>query len=103
MSEKMTAQEATRFEHGQSTGSALILTLAAQERGCTCQPYADWFTYRRWKAQGFQVQKGEHGVKLTTYIPKTITNENGEKEQVGTRPWHSTVFCRCQVKSKEVH
>ena len=96
--EKMTAQEATQFEHGQSTGSSMILFLAAQERGCTCEPYKDWFTYKRWKAQGYQVQKGEHGTKLTVYRPIFKTNDGGEKEQVGTRPWHTTVFCRCQVK-----
>ena len=100
MSEKMTAQEATRFEHGQSTGSALILILATQERGCICEPYVDWFTYKRWKAQGFQVQKGEKSIHLTTFIP--IKNEDGE--QIGTRPWCSCVFCRCQVKPiKEKH
>jgi len=97
MSQKMTAVQATRFEHGQSTGSALLLTLAAQERGCTCQPYVDWFTYKRWTAQGMQVQKGEHGVKLTVYVPNK-PDEDGEP--TGTHPWHSTVFCRCQVKPK---
>ena len=25
---------------------------------CGCEPYVDVFTYRRWKAQGFQVQRG---------------------------------------------
>jgi len=98
MSEKMTAQTATQFEHGHSTGSVLLLTLAAQERGCTCEPYQDWFTYKRWKAQGFQVQKGEHGIKLTVYVPNK-PDEDGES--TGTHPWHSTVFCRCQVKPIE--
>jgi len=98
---QMTAQEATRFDR-KSLASELILLDAARERDCSCQPYVDWFTYKRWRAQGFQVQKGEHGIKLTTYIPKFKTDpDTGEKVPDGTRPWYTTVFCRCQVKPIE--
>jgi len=101
MTEKMTAQDATHFENGHSLTSAMVLTAAAEARGCSCIPYTDWFTYKRWKAQGFQVQKGEHGIKLTVYIPNK-PDEDGES--TGTHPWYSTVFCRHQVKPiQEVH
>ena len=93
-----TPETARRFAHGESMTHAMILTMAAQERGCQCEPYVDWFTYRRWQAQGYQVQKGEKGVQLTTYRP--ITETKGGKESRKTIPWRSTVFCRCQVQPK---
>ena len=31
---------------------------------CGCEPYADVFTFNRWKAQGYFVRRGEHGVRL---------------------------------------
>ena len=98
MTEKMTAEQATTFENGYSTASILIVTQALQERGCDCQPYTDTFTYNRWKAQGMQVQKGEHGIKLMTYIPVTKETDDGKTEVTHTRPWSTTVFCRHQVK-----
>jgi len=98
MAEKMTAENARTFEH-QSRVHEMILANAAAERGCTCEAYKDWFTYNRWQAQGFQVQKGEHGIKLTTYVPITKTDkETGERVVVGKRPRTTSVFCRCQVK-----
>ena len=89
MTERMTATEAMTFEQGHSMTSGMILDAAAQSHGCVCKPYQDWFTYKRWRAQGFQVQKGQHGVKLTTYIP--IRDDN-DKPTGKTRPWRSTVF-----------
>jgi len=105
MSDKMTAEEAQQFE-GFSASNAAILAQAAESHGCSCAAYSDWYTYRRWQAQGFQVQKGEHGVKLSTFIPTYATDENGDKVQTGKRPWGYTAFCRCQVKpieKKEQH
>ena len=93
----MNAIEARTFAR-HSEVNARILSAAAAEKGCTCQPYVDWFTYRRWKAQGFQVQKGEHGTRLTCYIQtETKDPETGEMVPTGSRPWRSALFCRCQV------
>lgn len=100
MTEKMTAEQATEFK-GFSQQNAMLLALAAEERGCECQPYKDWFTYQRWLAQGYQVQKGEHGVPLSTFIPVTVKKEDGTEVQSGMRPWRTNVFCRCQVKKIE--
>ncbi len=99
MTQAMTAQEAITFS-SKSLASELILAQAASDRGCDCIAYHDWFTYRRWRAQGQQVQKGEHGIKLTTYVP-IYRDEDGQQVQVGTRPRTTTVFCRCQVKPTE--
>ena len=95
MSEKMTAKQARTFEHGYSQVHAAILANAALEKGCQCVPYVDWFTYKRWLAQGFQVQKGEHGIRLVRFI---TAEKDGKKR---TFPKRYSVFCRCQVKEIE--
>lgn len=96
----MTESEATVFEQGFSLQNAAILDMAATERGCNCEPYIDWFTYKRWQAQGYQVQKGEHGVKLSCFLKMKQTDKDG-KETTYSRPWTSVVFCRCQVKEAD--
>lgn len=96
----MTAQQAKTFSHRSADHEEYLRRVAA-ERGCQCEPYVDWYTYRRWRAQGYQVRKGEKGVELTTWIPITEEDEDGTEEVVGRRPWRTHVFCRCQVDRKE--
>jgi len=98
--QKFTAETARQFE-GMSTASMMILSVEAKRRGCHCQPYEDWFTFNRWLAQGRVVKKGEHGVKLSIFIPVTTKDEDGEAKETGKRPWTTTVFCRCQTQPKE--
>jgi len=95
----MTADEAKTFG-GYSIGNAMVLAMAAKARGCDCQPYKDWFTYRRWRAQGCQVQKGEHGVKLSVFVKTERKDKDAAGNDVTTTdsfPWMTTVFCRHQV------
>ena len=96
MTVKMSASEATSFERF-SIANALTVEVHAKAKGCGCKAYEDWYTYARWQAQGQQVQKGEHGVKIATYAPITAKNDDGDRVVVGKRPWTSTVFCRHQV------
>jgi len=96
MTEKMTAEQARAFST-RSLTHAQYLALVAAERGCACEAYRDWFTYRRWKAQGYQVRRGEHGVRLTTFVEKVVTDDETGEEKITKRPWKTTVFCRCQV------
>lgn len=96
----MTAQEARYFE---TLSVPHWATLAAESanKGCNCSPYADWFTYNRWEAQGMQVQKGEKGIKLQIWIAsKRVDLKTGE-ERIDRIPKTTSVFCRCQVKPKE--
>ena len=90
---KFTAETAVQFD-GYSMANALILSVICPE----CAPYEDWFTYARWTAQGFQVQKGQHGTKLMTFIE--MKDKEDEKKS-HRRPWNTTVFCRHQVAKKE--
>lgn len=101
MTEKMSPEQARHFEHGYSLNHETILALTAAEKGCTCQAYVDWFTYDRWQAQGFQVQKAQHGVKLTQFVERTKIDKATGETITYKMPWRTTVFCRCQVKAKE--
>ncbi len=96
--EPMNAQQAKTFRR-YSMANAMILSSAAAQRGCSCEPYKDWFTFRRWLAQGYVVRKGEHGVKISTYIETEHENDDGTIT-TSRRPWTSTVFCRCQVEPR---
>ena len=56
------------------------------------KPRENVFTYQAWKALGRQVRRGEHGVKVTTFIDCSKENkETGQKESF-SRPWTTTVF-----------
>ena len=55
-------------------------------------PRENIFTYNAWKALNRQVKKGEHGVKIVTWIPCTKKDKKtGEKESY-RRPKTTTVF-----------
>ena len=67
-------------------------------------PRENVFTYQAWKALGKQVRKGEHGVKITTWLPvtkkveRTDTGETIGKEQGKFKmPRSVTVFHVSQV------
>lgn len=88
-----TAETATQFER-YSEANAEVLHEACPE----CQAYIDWFTYKRWLAQGFQVQRGEHGTKLTILAER---KDKEDPEKTYKAPWRTTVFCRHQVQPIE--
>lgn len=82
-------EEAQTFKGSPSEYNRKTLLTAAAERGCNCQPYQDWFTYDRWKAQGRQVQEGERAMRINVFLP-------ADKDRP-QRTWTSYVFCRCQT------
>ena len=58
------------------------------------EPRVNVFTYNAWKAKGRQVLKGEHGVKVVTWIDcksKDIDPDTGEPKQY-KRAKSATVF-----------
>ena len=92
----MNKAEAVRFGRYSAANAAIVEASLA----CGCKAYEDVFTYKRWKAQGFQVQKGETAIKIGTYAPITKKDEDtGETKVVGKRPWTRAVFCRHQVRA----
>jgi len=74
-----------------------ILAFEAAARGCQCEAYRDWYTYKRWRAQGMQVQKGEKSFKLPTFYTVKEVDKSGKEVPI-TRRSTSCLFCRCQVK-----
>jgi hypothetical protein len=68
---------------------------------CGCEPYVDVFTYRRWQAQGMQVQRGEKAIRLPLIYQRTEKDPETGEETTARRMGRSAVFCRCQVKPKE--
>lgn len=56
------------------------------------EPRVNVFTYNAWKALGRQVRRGEHGVKVVTYVPMTKTDDNGNVEASFRAPRMVTVF-----------
>jgi hypothetical protein len=63
------------------------------------QPRINILAYEAWRALGRQVRRGEHGVRVTTFVPmekKTGESdpETGEDKRVklGRRAWTAVVF-----------
>jgi antirestriction protein ArdC len=88
--ENMSAEDARTFEHF-SVHNAVQAQLACPQ--ASCEAYTDIFTYRRWRAQGYAVRKGENGTVVTTWIT-TRGRGDGEPKR---RPKRAVLFCRHQV------
>ena len=87
--QKMTETEAKSFD-GYSASNAMLIYAALE---CSCEPYRDVFTYPRWEAQGYQVQRGEKGIKIS--VIRKYEDDDGNAKTARKR---SYVFCKCQVK-----
>jgi hypothetical protein len=65
------------------------------------KPRENVFTYGAWKAQGRQVRRGEHGVKVVTFIDcksREADRDTGERKSF-RRPWTTTVFHVSQTEA----
>jgi hypothetical protein len=59
------------------------------------KPRENVFTYHAWRALGRQVRRGEHGVKVLTFVAmKDKADDSADKPKAGAtrRPWAATVF-----------
>ena len=68
------------------------------------RPRENVFTYHAWRALGRQVRRGEHGVKVVTFVPMggcdrtdgqdgiDTERERTDKRRGYSRPWSATVF-----------
>lgn len=67
------------------------------------QPRVNIFTFMAWRAVGRTVKKGEHGVRICTFVPmekKDKDLETGEvKIKYSSRPRMTTVFHISQTKA----
>ncbi len=56
-------------------------------------PRVNVFTFEAWKAQGRCVRRGEHGVKVVTFVEMTKKAEkDGEEPETWRHPRTTTVF-----------
>ncbi len=92
-----TPESAKRFDR-YSVANAVTVKQALP---CGCEPYLDVFTYRRWKAQGFQVQRGEKAIRLSLIYQRTEKDRETGEQTTSRRIGRSAVFCRCQVRPAE--
>jgi hypothetical protein len=66
------------------------------------RPRENVFTYHAWRALGRQVRRGEHGVKVVTFVSTSRTSPGADDDETdeskparrkgGRRPWSATVF-----------
>jgi hypothetical protein len=56
------------------------------------KPRENVFTYSAWRALGRQVRRGEHGVKVLTFIDCQRKDEHGQLKERFRRPLSTTVF-----------
>jgi antirestriction protein ArdC len=92
----MTPSEAKTFSH-YSVNNAVTVEKALP---CGCKAYEDVFTYKRWKAMGYQVQRGMKAIKIPTIVTKESESESGEVKSVRLFKT-SSVFCRHQIEGIE--
>jgi hypothetical protein len=67
------------------------------------KPRENIFTYNAWKALGRHVKKGQHGIRVLTFIDISKEDkETGEKKSY-SRPWHTTVFHISQTEADKAN
>lgn len=87
----------SRAVSGQSWSNYDAIINGFAERGIPINeilPRENVFTFNAWKALGRQVRRGEHGIKIVTWVPMTKkkTPDDTDPEQIGRRPKTTTVF-----------
>ena len=99
--EQIQEEALSRASSGQSLGNWPAIVAGFIAKGipeADIRPRENVFTYHAWRALGRQVRRGEHGVKVVTFVAvresKQPSEENGEpsRRRSGRRPWSATVF-----------
>ena len=98
---EMQADALSRAASGQSLTNWPTIFAGFIARGipeADIRPRENVFTYHAWRALGRQVRRGEHGVKVTTWVtPKDKRDESADpaarkKTSPAKMPWCATVF-----------
>jgi len=94
----------TRAVSGQTMSNYPAIFQGFMARGIPeseIHPRENVFTFEAWKALGRYVRKGEHGVKIVTFIEtksKELDQDTGETKII-RRPWTTTVFHISQTEA----
>ena len=90
------AQEAlSRAQGSASTANYSAIFAGFEAKGIPASdilPRENVLTFHAWKAIGRSVRKGEHGVRVCTWIPMTKKDAQGEAHPIGKKPRSTTVF-----------
>lgn len=62
------------------------------------QPAQNCFTYKGWRERGYQVKKGEKGIKSITFIKGTKKDKKTGKIEDASYPKNVTLFYYLQVE-----
>ena len=97
---ELQAEALTRATCGLSTANYTTIVHGFMAKGIAPDeiiPRENVLTYHAWRALGRQVRKGEHGVRVLTFVPTgkekaDAAGTEGRKNRSGVRPWSSTVF-----------
>ena len=87
----------SRAIYGQSAANFPAIFAGFAAKGIAeeeIKPRENVFTFEAWKALKRVVRRGEHGVKVTTFIEsksKETDSDTGEPKII-RRPWSTTVF-----------
>jgi len=63
-------------------------------------PRENVFTFDAWRALGRFVRRGEHGVRILTWVPMTKKDPDGEEKPIGRRPKSAVVFHVSQTDAR---
>lgn len=94
MTNQIIAQEALSHAlQSQSMSNYAAIYSGFAEKGITdIKPRENVFTFNAWKALGRSVRKGEHGVKVCTWVPMSKKDADGVAQPIGRKPRMTTVF-----------
>ncbi len=105
--EEMQQEALSRAAGGQSLSNWPTIIAGFTAKGIPehdIRPRENVFTYHAWRALGRQVRRGEHGVKVATFVsiadrdepPEAnadeATDADRRKRRGFRRPWTATVF-----------
>jgi hypothetical protein len=85
----------SRAVNGQSLGNYPTIFAGFMAKGipeAEIEPRENVFTYQAWRALGRQVRRGEHGIKVVTFVEIAKENKDSGEKQSFRRPWTTTVF-----------
>src|SRR3990172_141928 len=75
----------SRAENGQSLTNLPAIYQGFLDRGipeADILPRENVLTYHAWRAKGRQVRRGEHGGRVTTWIPLEVKDADGNPETI---------------------
>ncbi len=85
-----------RAQQGQSVANYAAIYEGFAAKGIAADqiaPRENVLTFHAWKALGRSVRKGEHGVKVFTFVPMTKKDATtGESVSIGRKARTTTVF-----------